>query len=109
MIIVVSQTEYILSIGLLILHRLHTKQTEKLKLIILLRNYSARSNISKKEFDQKAAVEHNETTFWGHSSAGRASDLHSEGRRFDPCCLHHFSKFSVRGKKRIRKKIRKRV
>jgi hypothetical protein len=32
---------------------------------------------------------------WGHSSAGRASDLHSEGRRFDPCCLHqastHFS------------------
>ena len=26
--------------------------------------------------------------FRGHSSAGRASDLHSEGRRFDPCCLH---------------------
>ena len=25
----------------------------------------------------------------GCSSAGRASDLHSEGRRFDPCHLHH--------------------
>ncbi len=33
---------------------------------------------------------------WGHSSAGRASDLHSEGRRFDPCCLHQIiiSRFS---------------
>ena len=27
-------------------------------------------------------------TLRGYSSAGRASDLHSEGRRFDPCCLH---------------------
>jgi hypothetical protein len=27
---------------------------------------------------------------WGHSSAGRAPDLHSGGRRFDPVWLHHF-------------------
>ena len=26
---------------------------------------------------------------WGHSSAGRAPDLHSGGRRFDPVWLHH--------------------
>ncbi len=26
----------------------------------------------------------------GHSSAGRAPDLHSGGRRFDPVWLHHF-------------------
>ena len=26
--------------------------------------------------------------FWGHSSVGRASDLHSEGQRFDPVRLH---------------------
>ena len=25
---------------------------------------------------------------WGCSSAGRASDLHSEGHRFDPVHLH---------------------
>ena len=25
---------------------------------------------------------------WGCSSTGRASDLHSEGRGFDPCHLH---------------------
>lgn len=25
---------------------------------------------------------------WGYSSAGRASDLHSEGHRFDPVYLH---------------------
>ena len=27
--------------------------------------------------------------YWGHSSAGRAPDLHSGGRRFDPVWLHH--------------------
>jgi hypothetical protein len=27
--------------------------------------------------------------FWGHSSAGRASGSQSEGRRFDPACLHN--------------------
>ena len=27
---------------------------------------------------------------WGCSSAGRASDLHSEGHRFDPVQLHQF-------------------
>ncbi len=26
---------------------------------------------------------------WGLSSAGRASDLHSEGHRFEPDRLHH--------------------
>ena len=30
-------------------------------------------------------------SLWGCSSAGRASDLHSEGRRFDPCHLHHLA------------------
>jgi hypothetical protein len=29
-------------------------------------------------------------TFWGCSSAGRAPDLHSGGRRFDSCHLHQF-------------------
>ncbi len=28
--------------------------------------------------------------FWGHSSIGRASAWHAEGRRFDPDWLHHF-------------------
>ena len=46
---------------------------------------------------------------WGCSSAGRASDLHSEGRRFDPCHLHNkkekraarlFSFLSRQGSKR---------
>src|SRR5690606_40681609 len=30
-----------------------------------------------------------EAKLWGHSSAGRAPDLHSGGRRFDPVWLHH--------------------
>ena len=30
-----------------------------------------------------------EAKVWGHSSAGRAPDLHSGGRRFDPVWLHH--------------------
>ena len=29
------------------------------------------------------------TMNWGISSAGRAPDLHSGGRRFDPDILHH--------------------
>ena len=47
------------------------------------------------------------TQYRGHSSAGRASDLHSEGRRFDPCCLHQFSLFhDVRlEQKKIKKDI----
>ena len=28
---------------------------------------------------------------WGLSSAGRASALQAEGRRFEPVILHHFS------------------
>lgn len=39
-------------------------------------------------------IKKKEAFVWGHSSAGRASDLHSEGRRFDPCCLHQFSNVS---------------
>ena len=31
----------------------------------------------------------------GCSSAGRASDLHSEGHRFDPFHLHHLNKASL--------------
>ena len=34
------------------------------------------------------------TKFWGISSAGRASDLHSEGHRFDPVILHHFARIA---------------
>ncbi len=34
----------------------------------------------------------NNSTRWGHSSVGRAPDLHSGGRRFDPVWLHHSSK-----------------
>jgi hypothetical protein len=33
---------------------------------------------------------HKMNELWGCSSVGRASDLHSEGRRFDSCHLHHF-------------------
>ena len=32
---------------------------------------------------------------WGHSSAGRASDLHSEGHRFDPDWLHQTPNFMI--------------
>ena len=28
------------------------------------------------------------STFWEHSSAGRASALQAEGHRFEPCCSH---------------------
>ena len=30
---------------------------------------------------------------WAHSSAGRASALQAEGRRFDPVILHHNNNF----------------
>ena len=33
--------------------------------------------------------------FWGCSSVGRASDLHSEGHRFDPVHLHHYLRGSL--------------
>jgi hypothetical protein len=33
----------------------------------------------------------------GHSSAGRAPDLHSGGRRFDPVWLHHCLWVGMRG------------
>lgn len=34
------------------------------------------------------------TEIRGISSAGRASDLHSEGQRFDPVILHHFARIA---------------
>ena len=40
----------------------------------------------------KLASQFQELHIWGYSSAGRASEWHSEGQRFDPAYLHQNDK-----------------
>src|ERR1051325_7925029 len=46
---------------------------------------------SRSPFDRGAGALYTPSLAWGRSSAGRAPEWHSGGRRFDPVRLHHHS------------------